>query len=268
MEKDVEKEDNVPRKVVRKKRTTQNLFESNKRQSLGWDERLLISTSQEGIAAEYFRRLRTRIFHHVKGKRPRSILVTSTIPGEGKTFVCASLAFSFAQDIGQHCLTIDCDLRKPSLHKLFGLRNDKGVVDYLYGNEDISNLIAKTGVEKLSVIPAGPPPGNPAELIGSNSMVTLVEEIVGRYDDRIILLDSPPYQAAAETQILAKHVDSVVLVVKCGGSRREHVKEIVKLIGKDKIIGLVFNAHDVSSLDSMFFGYPSIGYNFYYTTYR
>ncbi|HEB70369.1 MAG TPA: exopolysaccharide biosynthesis protein, partial [Desulfobulbus sp.] len=169
-----------------------------------WDERLSLATTTSGPVAESFRTLRTRILHPADGKVPKSLLVTSATPGEGKSFVCANLGIALAQGIDTHSLMVDCDLRKPALHRLFGLSVEQGLVNHLRDGDDLGRMIIPSGVETLSLLPAGPPPVNPAELLGSANMVRLVDELENRYDDRIILLDSPPLQAASETAILAQ----------------------------------------------------------------
>jgi len=219
-----------------------------------WDERLIRSTMVTGPAAESFRTLRSRILHPSTGIVPKSLLITSAIPGEGKSFVCANLGVALAQGVDQYCLMVDCDLRKPSLHHLFGLSPSAGLVNYLRDKEELPSLLLPTGIETLSLLPAGPPPVNPSELLGSGSMARLIEELESRYDDRIILLDSPPVQAASETAVLARHVDGVVLVVRWGGSRREHLHKLVELIGPERIVGVVFNAFESNILDSKIFG--------------
>ena len=229
-----------------------------------WDERLIKAMAARGAVAESFRALRTRILHPESGKPLRNILITSASPGEGKSFVCANLGISFAQGVDNQSLLVDCDLRKPSLGKLLGVSNEKGLVNYLRDEETLSNLIVDVGVDQLRIIPAGPPPVNPAELLGSSIMERLIEELGSRYDDRIVLFDSPPLHAAAETSILAKHVDAVVLVVRSGGSRREYVQSLVEQIGKEKIIGVVFNAYTSTLLDNKMFGSYQNQYGDYY----
>ncbi len=219
-----------------------------------WDERLTRATMVTGPAAESFRTLRSRILHPATGIVPKSLLITSAIPGEGKSFVCANLGVALAQGVDQYCLMVDCDLRKPALHRLFGLSPSVGLVNHLRDKEELPSLLLPTGIETLSLLPAGPPPVNPSELLGSGSMARLIEELENRYDDRIILLDSPPVQAASETAVLARNVDGVVLVVRWGGSRREHLHKLVELIGPERIVGVVFNAFESNILDNKIFG--------------
>jgi exopolysaccharide/PEP-CTERM locus tyrosine autokinase len=227
-----------------------------------WDERLSLATTVTGPIAENFRTLRTRILHPDSGKVPRSLLVTSATPGEGKSFVCANLGIALAQGMDNYSLIVDCDLRKPALHQFFGLPLDRGLVNFLRDGDDLSSMIVPSGVDTLSLLPAGSPPVNPAELLGSANMIRLVDELESRYDDRILILDSSPMQAASETAILAQHVDGVILVVRWGGARREYVQKLVERIGHDRIIGIVFNAYKENVLDSKVFG--SYGYKYDY----
>ena len=220
-----------------------------------WDERLVLATATTGPVAENIRSLRTRILHPFTGKRPRSLLLTSASPEEGKSFICANLGISLAQGVDNYCLVVDCDLRRPVQHTLFGLDNQAGLSDYLQKTKTLPELIVPSGVDKLSILPSGPLTINPAELLGSSYMASLVEELTQRYDDRIVLLDSPPLHAASETAVLAQHVDGVVLVVRSGFARREHVKTLVEAIGRDKILGVVFNAYTSNLIDTKIFGY-------------
>lgn len=232
--------------IVRKRQAAQDFGD--------WDEILTVASSVNTAVIENFRSLRTRILHPDEGAPPKTILVTSATPGEGKSFVCANLGISFAQGIDHYSLLVDADLRRPMLARLFGRPNASGLVNYLRDKQDLSGLIATTGVNKLTLLPAGPPPVNPAELLGSEYMSAFVNELAERYEDRLVIFDSPPLHAATETAILANLVDAVVLVVRWGNSRREHVKALVDRIGKEKIVGIVFNAYKSTMIDSKVFG--------------
>lgn len=230
-----------------------------------WDERLNAAASISTGIAESFRRLRARILHPEKGPPARTIMVTSSVPAEGKSFVCANLGIAFAQGVEEHALLVDCDLRRPSLAELFGLSNDRGLVNHLRGGDDIGGLIKKTALDKLSIIPAGPPPANPSELLGSEVMAALITEVSNRYPDRFIFFDSPPLQAASETSVLAKQVDGIVMVVRWGRSGRKQVQQMVAALGKEKILGVVFNACETNRLESKLQGY-SHSYDYYYSS--
>ena len=218
-----------------------------------WDERLLLTTDPYSPLAENVRRLRAAILHPPSGPPPRTILITSLAPNEGKGFVCANLGVALAEGLEHHALMVDCDLRRPSLAGIFGLTNEPGLVDVLQDNVDLSLVIRKTGQTKLSIISSGRPPRNPAELLDSKKIVRFIDEVAQRYDDRIILFDSPPAVVASETGILSKQVDGVILVVRWGVSRREDLQRIIESIGREKIIGIVFNAYEESRAENLLY---------------
>ena len=228
-----------------------------------WDERLTNVTHSSTGVAESIRILRSRILHPQNGrKRPQTIMITSSAPQEGKSFVSASLAVTMARGLDQHSLLVDCDLRRPSLAKMFGLSSvcKRGLSDYLKEDCDPSEFIHKTSVEKLSLLASGQPPVNPAELLSSERMARLVAELSGRYSDRFIIFDTPPYHVASEAGVLAKEVDGVVLVVGYGKSDKSQIKDMVELIGAEKIIGVVFNGMKSGYIQKkMFSSYDKYG---------
>lgn len=229
-----------------------------------WHKRLQISTNPHSPYFESFRRLRAPILYPSSGAPPKTILVTSVAPHEGKGFICANLGIALAQGMEHHALILDCDLRRPTLAQLFGLPNETGLVDHLRDNIDISRFIRKTGQPKLSLIPSGKPPENPSDLLDSSRMVSLIEELAGRYQDRIILFDSPPNIVASETKVLAKYLDGVILVVRYGASKKEHVKKFIETIGPEKILGLVFNAYPGNKMEDFVDKKMGYGYQDYY----
>ncbi len=231
-----------------------------------WDAKLreIISGNSRQVA-ESIRMLRTKIFHPAEGAPPKTLLVTSSVPGEGKSFVCANLGVSISQGIEQKALLVDCDLRKPNLAKILGLQNSRGIVDYLQNGTPVEQLIQQTCMPNLSVLASGKPPKNPAELIDSQKMSSFIESLANQLPNQTIIIDSPPIQAASETDILAKKVDGVILVVRWGYARREHVKQLIEMIGREKIIGIVFNAFEMSRLESKLQGYY-YGYKDYYSS--
>jgi capsular exopolysaccharide synthesis family protein len=192
--------------------------------------------------AEQFRKLRTNILFP-KGKKevPRVILTTSALPGEGKTFVSANLATTIAQNIDKHVLLMDCDMRRPAQHSIFNLPNDRGLSNFLIEGTPLSKLLIKVVNDRLSLLRCGPLPDNPAELLSSNRMAALLQEVRSRYQDRIIIIDSPPPQLTAESIALAKNVDGILMVVKMGYTQKEVVSDLVSIFGRDKIIGVVAN---------------------------
>jgi exopolysaccharide/PEP-CTERM locus tyrosine autokinase len=221
------------------------------------DKNLVTLLQPQSFEAEQFKILRTNILYPLEGKSPRSMMVTSSLPGEGKTFVAANLAVSIALNINKHVLLIDCDLRKPELHRRFGFKDAPGLSNYLLEHTPLENLLLKTEVNRLTILPGGPPPENPSELMSSERMAALIEEVQNRYEDRLIVIDSPPPALTAETGVLARLVDGIILVVRYGKTPRERVSDLVDSVGADKIIGSVFNQVDAGV--AKYYGYKKYG---------
>ncbi|PID45488.1 MAG: hypothetical protein CR981_00450 [Proteobacteria bacterium] len=224
-----------------------------------WDERLHRAINIDHYIPEVFKIIRSRILHPKDDRKPpRTIMVTSAIPKEGKTFVTANLGISLAQGMEQYSLLVNGDLRCPSLAAMFGLDSSKGLVDYLRDYKLLPDLIQKTSVSKLSVLASGRPPLNPAELLGSSRMRDLIQELSSRYDDRIIIFDSPPGQVVSETSVLSNMVDGIIVVVKEGGAGRMQVRRLIEDLGAEKIIGIVFNNHTPNIIERyLIHGYHS-----------
>ena len=224
---------------------------------------LVTYLNPQSLESEMFKILRGNILFPAKGKPPRSILVTSALPGEGKSFVSTNLAVSIAQNINEHVLLIDGDIRKPSVHKYLGCDETRGLAEYLTEDRALSDVLLKTDIKKLTILPGGRPPHNPAELLSSRKMSQLLEEVKERYSDRYIIIDSPPPQLTAETGAIARQVDAIIIVVKYGSTPRGIVEELVETLGKEKIIGCVMNWFDMRS--STYYGYGKYGkYSKYY----
>ncbi|MCB2173685.1 polysaccharide biosynthesis tyrosine autokinase [bacterium] len=229
-----------------------------------WDERLHAAVNNDPQMPELFKILRSRILHPSDGRAvPKTIMVTSAVPKEGKTFVTANLGISLAQGLDQHALLVDCDLRRPSLASLFGMTQRPGLADFLRDGFDLGDLIVKTQIDKLSLLPSGDPPVNPAELLGSARMNELVGELSSRYEDRFIIFDSPPFHAAAETAVLARRVDGVLLVVRAGGAGKPQLQLLLDTIGEERTLGVVFNAYTANVVERSLMK----GYGYYQDTY-
>lgn len=221
------------------------------------DSTLVTLLKPQSFESEQFKMLRTNLLFPVSGKPPRTILISSAVPGEGKSFVSANLAISIAQNIKEHVLLMDCDIRKPCLHQRFGFDDVPGLSEYLSQGKPLSSLILRTHLNKLSLLPGGTPPHNPSELLSSESMADLVSEVKERYTDRYIIIDSPPPKFTSETSALARHVDGIVIVVNAGKTPRGLVDEMVTSIGKEKILGVVMNRFDYRA--SRYYGYGKYG---------
>ena len=229
-----------------------------------WDEaaidsNLVALTDPHSPEAEQFKILRTNILFPLAGNSPRSILLTSAAPGEGKTFASANLAISIALNINRHVLLIDADMRQPQLHRRFGFGLMPGLSDYLAEGRPLSSLLLKTKVDKLTLLPAGPPPDNPSELIGAERMSSLIAEVANRYPDRIVVIDAPPPALAAETSVLARQVDGILVVVRYGKTRRDDLADLVVRLGEKKILGSIVNFIETAATRYYGYKYGSYG---------
>jgi exopolysaccharide/PEP-CTERM locus tyrosine autokinase len=230
-----------------------------------FNSNLVTISKPQSFEAEQFRMLKSQLLFPASSNRPRSIMVTSALPGEGKSFVSANLAASVAQNINEYVLLVDCDIRKPTIHKNFGIADGPGLSDYLSSNISLSSLLLATVVDKLKILPGGRSVKNPAELLSSQKMSELFQEIASRYNDRYIIVDSPPPKLTSETSVLAKHVDGILLVVRYRSTPRKLVQDLTEMIGKEKIIGVVLNKCDFKSAS---YDYNRYGkYTKYYESY-
>ena len=199
----------------------------------------IVEDKPNSIEAESYRTLRTNIQYSSIDKEIKSIVVTSADPQDGKSTISGNLALSFAQN-GKKVIIIDCDLRRPSIHKKFNLSNLYGLSEVLIGKETLDNAIQEYKTN-IHVLPSGKIPPNSAEMISSISMNNLLEELKIEYD--ILIIDSPPLGAFSDGQILSTKVDGTILVVKAGESKIEAVKEaknLLNIVGAN-IIGVVIN---------------------------
>jgi protein-tyrosine kinase len=198
------------------------------------------------LVTEQFRMLKTRVLHTHNGNPPRTLLITSVLPFEGKSTVATNLAVSLAQGIREHVLLVDCDFRNPHIHKLFGLSPQKGLADYLSGNVDLSEILLKTDTPKLTVVPVGKKPSSPLDLLASEKMKHLIRELKARYNDRYIVFDSTPVQLTSEPMVLLSQVDGIVLVVKAGKTNREMVQRAMQDMERKRLLGIVLNGIEKS----------------------
>ncbi|WP_418790829.1 CpsD/CapB family tyrosine-protein kinase [Phosphitispora sp. TUW77] len=215
---------------------------------------LITSTNPKSPIAEAFRTLRTNIHFSALDRPFKTIMITSAGPGEGKSTTLANLAVAMAQ-AGAKVLVIDCDLRKPVQHRVFEVSGLKGITNILVEQADIDITIQSAAVERLSVLPCGPIPPNPSELLGSNRMQDLLEHLKNKFD--IILIDSPPVVAVTDAAILSAQVDGVILVLRAGVARIDMVKQTKEQIEKanGKIIGTVLYGTKVSEEDYHYYYY-------------
>ena len=205
------------------------------------DFRMMALLKPHSLEAEQFRMLATKLLFPLAGKPPRSILVTSAYPAEGKTFVAGNLSVTIALNLGRPVLVIDADLRCPQLHTRFGFDSAPGLSDYLEGRRTLSSLFLGPTVQNLTLLPGGAPPINPSELISSERMANFLDEVTAREGDHLIVIDAPPPGLTAETNVLARQVDGIVIVIHHRKTRKADIYQTIQNFGKQKVLGAIIN---------------------------
>ncbi len=225
----------------------------------------LISDTVAQNFAEAFREIRTSVMFSSAGEGPRSVLVTSTQPSEGKSVVAANLALSLAT-AGLRVLLVDADLRKPRLHELMGVKQDPGLSSLLVGRAKAGECVQKSGTANLWVMPAGPNPPNPAELLGSTRFTNLVSSLGEHFD--WIVFDSPPVMAVTDPSVVAHRTTGVVFVVGSEQVNRHKAMTAVQKLqaSKAKILGAVLNRANVQRNPYYYSHYYSHEYAGYYSS--
>lgn len=189
--------------------------------------------------AEQFRTLRSRLFQLRNDQPLRTLLVTSSIPREGKTFVVENLAQAIARQPGQRVLVIDADLRRTRLHTLLGAPPTPGLTDYLRGEADEMRVI-QCGPEGTCLIPGGTESSNPSELLSNGRIRTLLDRVASAFD--WVILDSPPCSPVADASVLAEICDGILLVVRAGLTPFAMVQRTQQKLAGRNVVGVVLNA--------------------------
>jgi exopolysaccharide/PEP-CTERM locus tyrosine autokinase len=189
------------------------------------------------------------------------IMITSAMPGEGKTYLAANLAISIAMELDHTVLLVDADVARPSVPGVLGFGQEKGLLDVLTDSSlDLSQVLLRTNIEKLSILPAGTQHPRATELLASDAMNHLLADMAQRYPDRIIIFDSPPLLVTTEARALATHMGQVVLVVKAEGTSHAEVKNAVAAIEACPVKMVALNKAS-GHLDGHGYGY---GYGYGY----
>ncbi len=192
-------------------------------------------------------------------KRANCIMVTSSLPGEGKTFTAINLAMSLAAEVDSRVMLIDADAMRPSVLNYLGLPSARGLLDALTDPTlTLTDVVLRTNVEKLSLIPAGTSHRNATELLASAAMGRLVDELASADANRILVFDTPPLLAAPETRVLASHVGQIVLVVEASRTPKSAVREALEQIKDCPVVMTLLNKARGSSRGSG--GYGAYGY--------
>jgi len=194
--------------------------------------------------SEAYKVLRTRLLQKTGEQGGMTIMITSALPGEGKTLTAINLSLTFAKEYNQTVMLVDSDLHKQSVHECLGFESDRGLANYLLNGTALADLIVWPGVEKFTVISGGKTVMASSELLSSPRMRDLVKDLKSRYPDRYVFFDVPPVLAGADALAFAPQVDYIILVVRAGSTSMDDVKLALDLLPRNKVLGVVLNRAD------------------------
>jgi len=224
----------------------------------------LTSADERGKLAEEYRMIKRPLLANAFGPNPvrkgNLIMVTSALPGEGKSFSTVNLAISIAMELDRTVLLVDADVAKPSLPHYLGFKAEHGLLDVLRGDsQDLSDVIMRTNIEKLSILPAGKTYARATELLASDAMDRLITDVATRYSDRLVLFDSPPILATSEAHVLASHMGQIVMVVESEKTPKSALREALSRIeGTCDVISIVLNKSALPTTGD-YYGYYGYG---------
>ena len=201
------------------------------------------------------RPLLQRAFTPATGGRPNNlIMITSSLPGEGKTYSAINLAMSIAMELDHTVLLVDADVARPSVLRTLGLPAERGLMDILVDDKlDLADVMLRTNVDTLSILPAGTSTPRATELLASSTMSNLVNEIAHRYPDRVIIFDSPPLLLTSESRVLASHMGQIVVVVEAQGTTQQAVQESLRQLEGCSNVNLIYNkARDIPGIEEKY----------------
>ncbi|RIX45467.1 MAG: tyrosine-protein kinase family protein [Rhodocyclales bacterium GT-UBC] len=223
---------------------------------------LLVPHAKRSQLADEFRVIKRPLIANAMGKTKDKIangnliMITSALPGEGKSFTAINVAISIAMELDNTVMLVDADVARPSVLNMLGLPPAQGLLDVLDKNSvDISDVLIKTNIEKLSILPSGTQHPRATELLASDTMVRLLDDMASRYNDRIIIFDSPPLLLTTEARTIATHMGQVVLVVNAGKTTQSAVLQAVSTIEACPFKMTILNQSRQKSSDSYGYGY-------------
>jgi capsular exopolysaccharide synthesis family protein len=214
--------------------------------------RARVITAGDSAVGEEYRTLRARLQSLRRKREIRSFVLTSAIPGEGKTTTAVNLALSFGLDLGTTTCLVDADMRTPSVHRAFAQLPAAGLAEVLETDAKLEDALLQVPETRLWVLPVKGLPGQPSELLASQRMVRLLEELAARFDT--VVIDAPPLLGLPDAVTLVDLCDATLLVVGAGESPRAHVETALERLDRRKVIGCVFNRCETSSPAEEYYG--------------
>jgi capsular exopolysaccharide synthesis family protein len=200
---------------------------------------LVAGTMPHALVAEQYRALRTRIAQSENGHARRVLIVSSPTKGDGKSITSANLALTMSQEFNRSVVLVDADLRQPLLHTLLGIPSAPGLSEVLQGAAALEDVLLALPEHRLTVLPGGTLPENPAELLGSTAMRRVLEALRARFDR--VLIDTPPAQPLADVGVLAPMTDGLILVVRADVTPKPAIERALGVCDSSRIVGLVLN---------------------------
>ncbi len=231
----------------------------------------LTPNAPRSLMADQYRNIKRPLIKNAMGKGASTlnhanlIMVTSALPGEGKSFTSLNLAMSIAAEFDNTVMLVDADVARPSMLRMLGLPPGPGLLDVLEKEADMSSVLLKTNVDKLTLLPSGRPHARATELLASDAMSALLDHMAKRYPDRIIIFDSPPLLLTTESRVLASHMGQIVVVVQAERTPQSAVEQAVSAIENCPLKMLLLN--QASSKRSAGYGYgyeQGYGYGYGY----
>lgn len=231
---------------------------------------ILTPESTQGRLADEYRAIKRPLLKNAFGEgagdihHGNLIMVTSALPGEGKSFTAINLAMSMAMELDRTVLLVEADVTKPAVCRYCGIPEPRqGLVDYLADpGVELPDLLIKTNVPKLTLLPAGRRHATSAELLGSHVMRDLMDQLANRYPDRIVIFDSPPLILSSEAVTLSGFMGQIIMVVEAARTQQSIVKQAVALIDPNQIVGVVLNKNRTAEGAGYYGAYGGYGYGY------
>ena len=221
-------------------------------------DNLMLATAREEktVVVEEFNKLRSTVIALTKGEHfLNTLMVTSTVSEEGKSMTALNLAISLAKEQDHTVLLVDTDLRRPAVHKYLDINPEVGLVHCLRDDLPIEKALIKTGVGKLVILPAGEAVKDPLDMLSSNRMKEIVQELKERYPERYVIFDTPPALPFADAGVLAGFLDAILFVVREGKANKEDVVKAIEEFKGHNILGTVYNDARVFLKNSSYYYY-------------
>jgi len=213
------------------------------------EQNRLVAALPDHELTDVYRILRTRVVQSMNSNRWNTSAITSPATDSGKTLTSINREISLAREINRTVLLVDVDLRSPSIHGYFGYKPELGLSDYLFHDAPLDKVLFSPSIERLAVLPGRESIHNSSEMLRSPKMVQLVEELKGRYADRLVIFDLPPILAVDDALAFVPYTDAMLMVAERGGTQREDLEKALEILKDTPLIGTVFNKSNAVSPD-------------------